>query len=93
MMRETSRVTSKGQVTIPVRIRRLLGIDRGDTIVFEATDDGTVVIRPVRRRLPDLAGVLPATRPYAGKSTVRDEVGRRLGEMMLDAIGQTQAVD
>ncbi len=90
-MREivTSKVTSKGEVTLPSRIRWMLGIGPGDVIVFAITDDGMVVIRPVhRRRLPELAGVLPATRPYPGSRALRDEVGRRLGEAMLNAIDQ-----
>lgn len=35
-MRATAKVTSKGQVTIPVEVRRALGIETGDTLVFEA---------------------------------------------------------
>lgn len=34
------RVTTKGQVTIPKRIREALGIEPGDEIAFEETDAG-----------------------------------------------------
>jgi AbrB family looped-hinge helix DNA binding protein len=34
-METRARVTSKGQVTVPVEVRRSLGIEEGDTLVFE----------------------------------------------------------
>jgi antitoxin PrlF len=34
------RITSKGQVTIPKEIREALGIEPGDEISFERTDEG-----------------------------------------------------
>ena len=40
-------VTSKGQVTIPKKVRERLGIHAGSTVAFELTDSGEVVLRPV----------------------------------------------
>jgi len=37
------KVTTKGQVTIPKEIRDRLGIEPGDEIDFEETDDGYVL--------------------------------------------------
>lgn len=42
-----SRVTEKGQVTIPKEIREKLGIQPGDEVVFEETDVGYVVRKEV----------------------------------------------
>ena len=42
-----SKVTSKGQVTIPKRVRERLGIEPGSSVVFELTDAGEVALRPV----------------------------------------------
>lgn len=39
---EMSTVTSKGQVTIPVAVRRAIGVRTGDKILFVLRDDGTV---------------------------------------------------
>ncbi|MBD5157678.1 MAG: AbrB/MazE/SpoVT family DNA-binding domain-containing protein [Butyrivibrio sp.] len=39
---ELAKVTSKGQVTIPVAIRKLLGIREGDKILF--VEDGEKVV-------------------------------------------------
>lgn len=38
-----SRVTTKGQVTIPKEVRENLGIEPGDEIEFEETDEGYVL--------------------------------------------------
>lgn len=40
---ETSRVTDKGQTTIPKEFREKYGIEPGDTVVWEDTDDGIVI--------------------------------------------------
>ena len=42
-----SKVTSKGQITIPQEIRKRLGISAGDELEFDTTGSETVV-RPVR---------------------------------------------
>jgi AbrB family looped-hinge helix DNA binding protein len=40
-------VTSKGQVTIPQRLRERLGIGPGSKVEFELAEDGRVVITKV----------------------------------------------
>lgn len=39
-----SRVTRKGQVTIPKRVREHLGIEPGSIVEFELADDGRIVL-------------------------------------------------
>ncbi|HEX9945409.1 MAG TPA: AbrB/MazE/SpoVT family DNA-binding domain-containing protein [Thermoanaerobaculia bacterium] len=76
-----SRVTSKGQVTIPADVRKALNIEQGDDLLFEVASDEAAQVRVVKRqRLSDLRGALRATRPFPGKEAVREEVGRALGE-------------
>ena len=43
-MLDVSRVTSKGQVTIPVEMRRKLGIKEGDKVVFIEDAVGNIVV-------------------------------------------------
>jgi AbrB family looped-hinge helix DNA binding protein len=43
-------MTSKGQVTIPKRMRDALGLRPGHEVQFELEADGRVVIRPNARR-------------------------------------------
>jgi AbrB family looped-hinge helix DNA binding protein len=54
-------MTVKGQVTVPREIRNRLGLKSGDKVTFTMLSDGTVVVRPKKRRLGELAGSL--TRP------------------------------
>ena len=40
-----SRMTSKGQVTIPKRVRDYLGLKPGSEVRFECTDEGGVLVK------------------------------------------------
>ena len=60
-VKKSATVTSKGQITIPVEIRRSLGLNEGDQVVFEISDDGSDPVARVRRA-PDfiaMAGTIP----------------------------------
>jgi AbrB family looped-hinge helix DNA binding protein len=46
-MTKQAKITSKGQITIPLEVRRLLGVRAGDKLLFES-DEGGVRVRPVR---------------------------------------------
>jgi len=45
---EMAKVTSKGQITIPVSIRRRLGIREGDKLLFIDSPDGVIMVNPDR---------------------------------------------
>ena len=52
-----STISSKGQVTIPAEVRRLLGVGTNDKIAFQITDKGDVLLTvPQYRSIADLAG-------------------------------------
>jgi len=40
---QSSTLTSKGQVTIPIDLRKILDLQPGDTVVFEAIDHKVVL--------------------------------------------------
>jgi len=42
-----AKLTSKGQITVPVEIRRILGVKAGDRLRFESDSNG-IHVRPVR---------------------------------------------
>ena len=52
-------VTSKGQITIPVGIRKSMRLKAQDRVVFTRLADGTVVMRAKVRSVAELAGSLP----------------------------------
>lgn len=43
-MRQDAKITSKGQVTIPREIRRLLGVKTGDRLIFEGDEEGVRLV-------------------------------------------------
>ncbi|HJQ60325.1 MAG TPA: AbrB/MazE/SpoVT family DNA-binding domain-containing protein [Vineibacter sp.] len=45
-MREISRLTSKGQITIPKAVRRALSLNEGDLVAF-AVNDGHATMRKI----------------------------------------------
>lgn len=56
-------VTTKGQVTIPAEVRRLLEVKPGDQVVFRV-NEGAVELEPVSVTLEDAFGaVVPRSRP------------------------------
>ena len=53
-------VTSKGQITIPIDVRRRLGLETGSRVHFVLTDAGTYQIIPVNQSVRSLKGLIPA---------------------------------
>jgi len=57
-MDTSATLTSKGQTTIPKRIRDSLGMKTGDRMTFTLMPDGVVLLRVKNKRVADLAGLL-----------------------------------
>ncbi len=55
----TSKITSKGQTTIPAAIQRKLGVKPGDRLQYFIEPDGRVTLLPKTLSIKDLEGVLP----------------------------------
>jgi antitoxin PrlF len=55
-------ITSKGQITIPVRVRAALGLDAGDQIEFLELEKGQYAIVPATRSLQELNGLYKGRR-------------------------------
>lgn len=41
----TSKVWGRGYTTVPVTVRRVLGVTEGDSIEWILLDDGTIIVR------------------------------------------------
>jgi AbrB family looped-hinge helix DNA binding protein len=48
-MQKKATITSKGQITVPREVRRMLGVRSGDKLLFESDGKG-VRVRPVRNK-------------------------------------------
>ena len=46
-MVETSKVGKRGMIVIPVKLRKLLGIEEGDLVIVEERDEGVLIRRAV----------------------------------------------
>jgi antitoxin PrlF len=88
-MKRSSKISSKGQVTIPLEIRQRLGLRAGDRVEF-VTENGRTIIRPERPAQNPFAkyvGALPAfssvreinawVRSLRDEKTARNENGCR----------------
>jgi antitoxin PrlF len=73
-----ARVTSKGQVTIPVELRRRLSIESGDDLVFADTPDGALVRVVHRKKLSEYRGALA----LEGKALDHREERRRAAQAL-----------
>ena len=77
-MSETTRVTEKGQTTIPKHLREKYDLGPGDEVVWVDTDDGIVV-----KKRTDTGGrgmLVPDDLPAEEREAVAEELRRRLGE-------------
>jgi AbrB family looped-hinge helix DNA binding protein len=74
------RVTTKGQVTIPKKIREALGIEPGDEVAFERTESGY----ELRKEAPTTAAGEDPFDKYRGRAesddTMPDRMRRLRGE-------------
>jgi AbrB family looped-hinge helix DNA binding protein len=55
----TATMTSKGQITIPVELRKALGLDSGDKIDFYEVEKGQFRMIPRTASIRDLEGCIP----------------------------------
>jgi AbrB family looped-hinge helix DNA binding protein len=50
-------VTQKGQVTIPLEVRRALGIQPGSDVQFRIEDEGVLLVVDPQRAADEIAGM------------------------------------
>lgn len=62
-------LTSKGQITVPKRVREALAVQPGDKIAFRIHDDGSVTVEAETVELGQLRG---AIKPKVHGITVED---------------------
>jgi len=80
-MTVTAKITSKGQITLPKKVRDLLHLHEGGVVVFEQ-EDNKMVIKPAESLL-DYQGYLKGRAKTADgevlRETARKYVGRKAG--------------
>jgi len=54
-----STLTSKGQITLPKKLRDILHLRSGDKVEFVVDEDGNVMVIPVTSPITRLKGMVP----------------------------------
>ncbi|MDP2181629.1 MAG: AbrB/MazE/SpoVT family DNA-binding domain-containing protein [Actinomycetota bacterium] len=88
-MEARARVTSKGQVTVPVEVRRALGVEEGDTLVFELASGYATV----RKRRPTLQVAEEVRARYLGGGELRPITNREAIEEYFASEHEPRAGD
>jgi AbrB family looped-hinge helix DNA binding protein len=68
----TATMTSKGQITIPIKVRRALGLKPGVRIDFYEIDDGEYALRAKTGSIMDMRGCLA----YDGPTIMIEEMNQ-----------------
>lgn len=77
-----SRITSKGQTTIPAEVRERLGLQTGDRIAFIELDQGFLIV-PRNRPVSSMFGLLAE---YAMQGTTVNDYDQAIGEGISDHV-------
>lgn len=75
----TATLTSKGQLTVPKKVRERLHLQEGDRVDFVMDEKG-VHLHPVRRSLMDLVGCVS----YDGPAYTVEEMDEAIGEEVAE---------
>ena len=78
-----ARITSKGQLTIPIEIRERYGLGEGDEVEFIAEEKGPYMVPLKRRGLMDLYGSVKVEKTWSGMAQARSVAGKRRGQELL----------
>jgi AbrB family looped-hinge helix DNA binding protein len=85
----TAKITSKGQVTIPVKVRRVLGLRPGTLVDFRETAKGEFILRAKTGSVRDLRGCLAGFDLPRTDEEMNELIHRRAAE--LDAATKSDA--
>jgi len=66
-MLQTVRITSKGQITIPAKVAKALGLKKGDALLMELNGDKIIMSRQ-QKILDELAGSIELPKKYQRRS-------------------------
>lgn len=84
---EMATITSKGQVTVPKRVRQKLAMGSGDQLAFAFDEHGALRITPVRSPLPPLPGLL--AEDCAGRKPTTEQIDDAIRTRMRRRYGSS----
>lgn len=75
-----STITSKGQLTVPVEVRRYLGLEQGDKVVFRIEEGREVRIAHAASRLEAGYQSIPALTEPKGWEAIEERIAEERAE-------------
>ena len=87
-----TRITSKGQVTVPVAIRRALDIKPRDRIAF-TLEGGVATLRKAESVVDKLAGSVPYDGPPLDFKKLREEFARDMARNAAKGTGLEELIE
>ena len=82
-----AKVTSKGQITIPVEVRNALGLKPGSEILFFEGEKGEYVFRPRTGSLWDLRGCVPRRDHPVSIEEMNEAIETEAAESYVKSVG------
>lgn len=80
-----AKISAKGQLTIPKKIREKLKIKEGDKVLFFPIEkENKTVIYPVKGTLLDLRRTLESKKSPEDLEKVREKVKKKIGRRVAD---------
>ena len=80
---ELAKVTTKGQVTIPIAIRKRLGVKNGDKLLFVDRPEGVFMVNPTMMALEKIGNAFKGEAERLGLET-EDDVVAMIKEIRKD---------
>lgn len=72
-------LSSKGQITVPIEVRRALGVDTGDRLDFVQTGEGRFEIVPATRDVRQLKGLVKSKVGIVTIDQMNEAIRKRAG--------------
>lgn len=79
----TSKITKRGQTTLPRQIRNALHLETGQSLVYEVTDDGVVI-----RAHPGAMALFGVLKPEGKAAPTYDQERRAAREDWVDRVAE-----
>jgi antitoxin PrlF len=79
-MLQRATVTAKGQITIPVEIRKAMGLEPGSKVVFFDSGDGAFILRRMGS-IEDLYGCLAGFDVPKTDEEMNDLIAKHVGQL------------
>jgi antitoxin PrlF len=76
-------VTSKGQTTIPKKIRELLAIKPNDKL-FYIIEENKVIIKPIKGNILELRGSVPSNKKSSDLNKIRKATLKKVSKKIVE---------